>query len=132
MGLVGGILENIAEAHTIHKVHHDKRSKTKEVTGSGTPRMDPWNWNGRPLVEKTQGHHLLNNLLVGIVVTDHPYTREANHPGSTVTEDYLHTGIKCAMVKGTIELTGELVGMENRHPRAETACTLGIVHLVNP
>jgi hypothetical protein len=36
------------------------------------------------------------------------------------------------MVKGTVELTGKLVGMESRHPLAETARSVGLVHLVDP
>ena len=55
-----------------------------------------------------------------------------NHPDSVVIEDHLHVGIKCAMVKGTVELTGKLVGVESRHPLAETARSVGLVHLVDP
>jgi len=36
------------------------------------------------------------------------------------------------MVKGTVKLAGKLVGVECRHPRAETSQTVGLVHLVNP
>jgi hypothetical protein len=36
------------------------------------------------------------------------------------------------MVKGTVEVTRKLIGMESRHPLAETACSVGLVHLVDP
>ena len=36
------------------------------------------------------------------------------------------------MVKGTVELTVKLVGMESRHPLAETARSVALVHLVDP
>jgi hypothetical protein len=36
------------------------------------------------------------------------------------------------MVKGTDKLTRKLVGMESRHPLAETSRSVGLVHLVNP
>jgi hypothetical protein len=36
------------------------------------------------------------------------------------------------MVKGTIELTEKLVGMESRYPPAETPCALGFVRFVDP
>ena len=36
------------------------------------------------------------------------------------------------MAKGTVELTGKLVGMESRHPLAETARSVGLIHLVDP
>ena len=36
------------------------------------------------------------------------------------------------MVKGTVELTGKLVRVECRHLLAETARSVGLVHLVDP
>jgi hypothetical protein len=36
-------------------------------------------------------------------ITDHPKTRETNHPGRAVSEDHLHAGLKRAMVKGTVK-----------------------------
>ena len=36
------------------------------------------------------------------------------------------------MVKVTVELTWKLVRMESRHPLAETACSVGLVHFVDP
>jgi hypothetical protein len=36
------------------------------------------------------------------------------------------------MVKGTVEFTGKLVGMESRHPLAEKARSVGLIHLVDP
>ncbi|WEW59264.1 hypothetical protein PRK78_004733 [Emydomyces testavorans] len=35
-------------------------------------------------------------------------------------------------MKDTVELTGKLVMMESRHPLAESARPMGLVHLVNP
>lgn len=127
-----GILEKVAEAHTINEVHHNERTQTKWVAGSGTPCLDSWDRNGSPAVNETQGSHLHGNLLVDVVVTDHPYTRETNHPGGAVAKHHLHAGIKRVMVKGTVELTRKLVGMESRHPLADKARPVGLVHLVDP
>jgi hypothetical protein len=55
-----------------------------------------------------------------------------NHLSSAIAEDHLYAGIKYVIVKGTVKLTGKLVRMKCQHSLAETACSVGLVHLVDP
>jgi len=102
------------------------------LLGSKTPGLDFWDRNASPLGNETQGLHLHGNLLVCQAIVDVSHTGEPDHPGSTIVENHLQTGVECPMVEGTLEVARKPAGMESRHSLAEVTRSVGFVHLVDP
>ena len=72
------------------------------------------------------------NFFVSVLIADVADKREAKQPDSAVAESHLLTDVVSAMDKGTLEVTGESIRMEGRHPLGERAGYTSIVHFVNP